>query len=248
MLKKLLMISIFSFSLYAEGVGIYMLNVINEKGYDSYEDDYGYSPGIGLSFDTNLGKNKIFSYRLNFEYYRADGTDTYRPFDSNIDVKYDIHKNVVSVVNIIGFGVYRSKHIRLWLGPIVSVNSENTNAHHDYEDAFTNNNLEVGPVTGLNYNINEAASLSIDISYGLLSTGTTSAKARVYLFWRFGETFEPRKPKIKKKKTMQSTSQPRQTENFEEKLHYLKSLRDKEILTEEEYQLKRKELIDTLKL
>ena len=256
MLKKLLIISIFSFSLYAEGMGIYMLNVVDEYSYGENEPDYGYSPGVGISFDTNLGKNKVFAYRLNFEYYRATGTDFYFPSDTvfeNYKVKYDVKKSVFSVVNIFSFGIYRSKYMRLWIGPVLSIHSEKSDERNDYDDyyyeMYPDINLDAGPIVGINLNINDNASLAIDVSYGLLSTGTESPKVRAYLFWRFGETFEKRRPKVQPiQQRPQPKVQEKKSETFEEKLKYLKSLRDQEILTEEEYQFKRKELVQSLKL
>jgi len=252
MLKKLLFLILLTHTVYAEGLGIYTLNVLDEYSYEEDGPNYGYSPGIGISFDTNLGKDKVFAYRLNFEYYKAKGTDYYRPFDAidGVKRKYDIEKRVFSVVNIIAFGLYRSEHVRLWIGPVIGIHSENNNKKSDYYDYdyYLDLNVDVGPAIGINYNINEDMGLALDLTYGIFSTGLSSAKARGYLFWRFGESFE----KHRAVQPIQQRHKPpvhvKREKTFEEKLEYLKSLRDQEILTEEEYQLKRKELVKALEL
>ena len=251
MLKKLLIFSLFSLSLQAAGLGIYMLNVVDESTYEERGLDYGYSPGFGLSFDTNLGKNKVFGYRLDFEYYKASGTDYYRPFDSrdDIKIKYDVSKRVFSMVNILHFGLYRSEHVRLWIGPAIALHNEDNNERSDYDTYdYSGLNVDVGPAIGLNYNINEDFSLSVDASYGILSSGTSALKARAYVFFRFGETFVPRRVAQPIQQRLKPPVEIDKDKTFEEKLQYLKSLRDKDILTEEEYQLKRKELVSELKL
>ena len=255
MLKKLFIFSLFSLSLQAAGLGIYMLNVVNESTYEDASEgtgpDYGYSPGFGLSFDTNLGKNKVFGYRLNFEYYKASGTDYYRPFDSrdDIKIKYDVAKRVFSMVNILHFGLYRSEHVRLWIGPALALHNEDSNERDDYDTyTYSEMNIDVGPAIGLNYNINEDFSLSLDANYGILSSGTSALKARAYVFWRFGETFVARRVVQPIQQRPKPPVKISKDKTFEDKLEYLKSLREKDILTEEEYQLKRKELVQELKL
>ena len=240
----------------AAGIGIYMVNVMNERELEG-DQAFGYSPGMGLSFDTNLGKNKVFGYRLNFEYYRASGTDipTYYNYNGVLrpNREVDVSKNVFSIVNNINFGMYRSEHLRIWLGVSIGiqnidytsdnkVSSDPNDLYYD-ENYYNSLNLEIGPVVGLNYNINESTSLGVDLSYGVLNFGTTSAKARVYAFWRFGETFVQKKPTL-------VIDQPKEEKqrDFESKLNYLKSLREKEIITEDEYQEKRQEVIKSLKL
>ena len=252
MFKKLFTFSLFSLSLHAAGLGLYMLNVVDESTFEETGPDYGYSPGFGLSFDTNLGKNKVFGYRLDFEYYKANGTDYYRPFDSidRVILKADVSKRVFSMVNILHFGLYRSEHVRLWIGPAIALHNEDNNERNNYDtyDYYTELNVDVGPAIGLNYNINEDFSLSVDASYGILSSGTSALKARAYVFWRFGETFVARRVVQPIQQRLKPPVEISKDKTFEDKLEYLKSLREKDILTEEEYQLKRKELVQELKL
>ena len=259
MLKKLIVLTLCSLSLQAAGIGVYMLNVIGEQGFGeesgSNHQNFGYSPGIGLSFDTNLGKNRVFGYRLNFEYYKAEGTDRLY-YSDNFDSVYkdiDLCKTVFSVVNILDFGIYRSANLRVWVGPALSIHNT-VYSHNAYRnsDLYYNNNyseedFELAPILGLNYNLNDHFSLAVDASYALLTTSTNSVKARAYLFWRFGETFEERIPK-REQPSQVNIEEEEKNKTFEEKLKYLKSLRDQEILTEEEYQFKRKELVQSLKL
>ena len=228
--------------LFADGLGIYMLNVINEQSNyaDTYNNkDYGYSPGIGLSYDSNLGQNSVFSYRLGFDYYEAKGTQSATTYDYNTGIEtikiYNISKSTFSMANTFCFGLYRSEHIRLWIGSQITAIKNDSS---DLDDTFFNT-IEIGPSVGVNYNINDNATLAMDATFNIIGE-ESSTKIRAYLFWRFDEKFKIR-PKVKKRVRVKKTTKNRE---MGDKLIYLQQLKDEGILTEQEYETKRQQVID----
>ncbi len=102
----------------ASSVGIYLdyalgpvendLGVLPIPGsFDSYETG---RISAGLAVDTAVAKDKLFNYRMNlgYEHVREKiGGSTFASYNGG------------SFENIFGFGVYRSKLMRVWLGPSV---------------------------------------------------------------------------------------------------------------------------------
>ena len=74
-------------------------------GFDVDSNRYG----VGFAFDTNVSGDRLFNYRLNIGYERTEG-------DS-----FDVSYNGVMVDNIFGFGVLRTPHMRLWVGPSIRI-------------------------------------------------------------------------------------------------------------------------------
>ena len=65
---------------------------------------------IGFALDTAVAQDKLFNYRMNLGYEHINeksGGTTFQKFNGG------------SFENIFGFGVYRSKLMRVWLGPAV---------------------------------------------------------------------------------------------------------------------------------
>jgi len=202
-----------------------------------YNIDYGYSPGIGVSYAMSLGEDRLFSYRLDMEYYKSRGQGKVYSYDMNSSQEtvttVEGKRRIFSVVNIFEFGLYRSKHLRFWVGPHFTVNHVKEKVEYQYNDT----EVAIGPVIGLNYNINDSASLSIDASTDLIDSGE-NLSVRAYVFWRFGEEFKKRS----RKRTVKSKSLD--GPDIEEKLLYIKNLRDKGIITDDEYEHKRKAIIE----
>ena len=68
--------------------------------------------GVGLALDTAVAKDKLFNYRMNLGYENT--RERYQ------DVEFArFHQG--SFENIFGFGVYRSKLMRVWLGPALRI-------------------------------------------------------------------------------------------------------------------------------
>jgi len=68
--------------------------------------------GVGFAYDSAVAQNKLFNYRMNlgYENYREkfNGTDLARYHQGSFE-------------NIFGFGVYRTKLMRVWLGPSLRI-------------------------------------------------------------------------------------------------------------------------------
>ena len=103
----------------AAGMGITVPFNITETERISYSNvnlektTYEYKPntGLGFVFDTNIGKDSDFSYRLNLEYTLADLEESSRLYSSSVS------KHKYNIVNTFGFSIYHSRYVRFWAGP-----------------------------------------------------------------------------------------------------------------------------------
>lgn len=196
--------------LQAAGMGISVPYNFNESerisysSFDLHQTTFEYKPstGLGFLFDTNIGKDRDFSYRLNLEYSLADIESSSRPYTGSFS------KHKYSIINTFGFSIYHSPYIRLWVGPRVLIqyehisNASEISRQNSYGFGF-------GAVTGLNVHLGPKVSLGADIDYhGLYLFGGESyhiadqdyysviagrnkgATARFYLMLRIGETYE----------------------------------------------------------
>ena len=188
---------------------------INYSNVNLHYTTYEYKPstGLGFVFDTNIGKDKDFSYRLNLEYSLADIDNSSRLYSS------DFSKHKYSVINTFGFSVYHSRYIRFWAGPRVLIQYEHISSSSNLRNQNTYG-FGLGVATGLNVHLGPKVSLGADIDYHAVymfggenyrtydgtTTGDTThytviagsnkgATARVYLLLRFGEQYEQNRPK-----------------------------------------------------
>jgi len=170
--------------------------------------EYQPSTGLGIVFDTNIGKNRDFSYRLDFEYSMADLDTSSRPLSSTFS------KHKYSIVNTFGFSVYHSPHLRFWAGPRLIVQYEHVSSSSNIRTQNTYG-LGVGLATGVNVHLGPKVSLGLDIDYHGVSmfggeyyrtydgsvTGDTTyytvvggtnkgSTARFYFLLRFGESYD----------------------------------------------------------
>ena len=200
----------------AAGMGIYIpLSVANSSSetisYDSsfiadQDVDYDYDPslGFGLAFDSNIGKDKLFNYRLGLEYMKVNVDNRNGIASDNSYLRYNI-------VNTFGFGVLRTKNVRLWVGPRINVAWSLDTGDYGYTDLGFE--LGVAPAVGVNINLGPVVSLAADIDYrfayvagafdsdGLSTGGTysgsaTGPTARFYVLFRFGEEFQKQAPQV----------------------------------------------------
>jgi hypothetical protein len=185
----------------AGGIGLYIPYSVGQSieqtySYDNllvsdvtFKDDVDNNFGIGFAYDSNLGKDKSFNYRLGLEYMprKINGSDE--------GVKY-------SVINTFGFSIFRADMVRVWAGPRINI------GYDAYDKSgFSRNGMEIGiaPVVGVNVNFGDYFALSFDVDYKysavvggfetVIDTGTytgteTGATARLTAFYRFGEDFE----------------------------------------------------------
>ena len=163
-----------------------------------YDGTLGTNLGLGIAYDTNLGADSLFNYRLGVEYTSIDYDKRYVPDGTNI-----------SLINTMGFGVFRNETIRVWIGPRLNVAYEWSDGDAGVLGTSSTSGVEVGiaPAAGINVNLGSAFTLAFDLDYKFaVQVGSTSYSnsisntvdsvyyegrsgptARFSLFWRFGE-------------------------------------------------------------
>ena len=171
--------------LYAAGIGISgSYSSISEDSHNNYKH-YG-SGGVGFVFDTNLGEDRTFNYRLGFEYMRTNLDDL------TGKESYDYVKRI-NVVNTFGFGFYRSRTVRLWAAPRILV-SEYTYKDKESKDEayyyFSNRGIDVGagPALGINISLDGHFTFSLDADYiAIFASDRRITTIRAYFIFCFDE-------------------------------------------------------------
>ena len=108
--------------------------------------------GTGIVFDTAVAKDTLLNYRLNLGYERWE--DDVK--DSN--TKYQMDSAVLR--NTLGFGVLRTKMLRLWLGPQFSLSYAQGNPESDSNFDIKLFGVGFGPAVGLNLNLGKVVTLA----------------------------------------------------------------------------------------
>ena len=203
----------------AAGMGIYIPFNITEtekhdfdstynsgKTTDTYE--YKTSPGFGVAFDSNIGKDKLYNYRLGLEYRNAT-LDTI----NNHSYTGTYTKSMFNIVNTFGFSVYRNETVRLWIGPRLNIQFETS--EHSRSSNYSNSSFGIGiaPTAGVNVSLGKVVALAFDVDYHVAGiagsheytttdyygtttkhdaySGTnTGITARFYVLLKFGEKFD----------------------------------------------------------
>ena len=167
--------------------------------------DYKASAGFGLAFDTNIGEDSLFNYRLGLEVMNQE-IDQVDGASCTGDCDFGTRFNMV---HTFGFGVLCTQTVRLWVGPRINVAFESDTG----ENGYTRAGFEFGiaPAVGVNVNLGRVVSLSADLDYRIATTAgawdsdfaidggsysgvTTGATARFYVLFRFGEQFQKPAP------------------------------------------------------
>jgi hypothetical protein len=115
---------------------------------------------MGFIVDTAVARDKLFNYRFTFLKEENNATDAGRLDMDGYAMTHDF-----------GFGVIRSKQIRLWLGPQLKgsfyddlyINSTNTRISDDVIG------FGFGPVLGLNVHVPQVVSFSFTAAYHMFS-------------------------------------------------------------------------------
>ncbi len=169
--------------------------------YDTDDVEYKTSFGKGITFDSNIGQNRIYNYRLSLETIRLkiDKINGKTCQGECTSTRYNM-------VHTFGFGAIRNRDFRLWLGPRlnIAINEENGNSTNRQDDDVSSY-VEIGlaAALGANFNINRAFAIAVDIDYRTsLATvileedddndrdeSVEGATIRVYALFRFGERF-----------------------------------------------------------
>lgn len=115
-------ILLFSSSLFAGGLGIAFPFGFGTTDYDWYEADANHF-GINFVFDTNVAKRSVFNYRLNFgvEFFNHEYDYGYSDPWGEYSYYYSYSHEGVRIVtdHAFGFGIVKSRVVRLWMGPNV---------------------------------------------------------------------------------------------------------------------------------
>lgn len=201
----------------AAGMGVYMPISMSDSAdvtldYPSTSDDITIdtkpSAGFGLAFDTNIGKDSLFNYRLGLEYMKQEiDTIDGQSCGGGSGCEFDR----INMVHTFGFGVLRTKTVRLWVGPRINLAYSNLKDEANAE-TFTLSHIEFGiaPAVGVNVNLGRVVSLGADLDYRVAglsgsweyenttfaisesdsySGNVSGATARFYVLFRFGERF-----------------------------------------------------------
>jgi hypothetical protein len=115
------------------------------------------SSGLGIFWDTNIGENRFFNYRLGLESRQVK----YEIKNSNL--KYDLDS--LALLNSFGFSLWRSEHHRIWFGPQIIITKLKgfVNTNPDWKIDLLG--LGIGPVLGLNLNLNSKIAFAATTSY-----------------------------------------------------------------------------------
>jgi hypothetical protein len=113
--------------------------------------------GRDLIIDTAVAKNRLFNYRLNIsvDTYTINQDRYYR------NVSYNVNRLTWS--NTFGFGLWRSRYVRLWAGPQVSISYEFSNRQDKVLDTFLYS--KIGPVIGANFHTGEFSTVSVEMGF-----------------------------------------------------------------------------------
>ena len=202
--KKIVLTSILLLPMMAQasGIGLYVPMAASTSSVREDVDtgetnnlDYEPSYGIGFVYDTNVGKDEMYGYRLGLEYLNM-GLDKIESYSYTGDETYTRY----NMVNTFEFGLVTTKNIRFWIGPRLNIAYE-TFSEGTYEESAVE--FGIAPALGTNINLGSVVSLGFDVDYRFAAVGgtwegsysdgsfTATAKgltARFYLLFRFGET------------------------------------------------------------
>jgi len=193
---------------------------ISEKERLNYADSrldtatYTYKPstGLGFVFDTNIGKDRDFSYRLNAEYALAEIDSSSRLYSS------DYKKHAYTLVNTFALSLFHNRYVRIWAGPRINLQIEHASSSSNIR-SYNSYGIGIGAALGLNIRLTERMALGGDIdyhgyrllggeryrTYDGISTGDQNyytvlagsnkgATARLYFLIKFGEHYTERSP------------------------------------------------------
>jgi hypothetical protein len=113
----------------------------------------------GLVYDTNVGQDRVFNYRLGISYQHMEA--------SSADESGDLHG--ISFDNDFGFALVSNKEMRLWIGPEVKVELiEGDFRSANSSDHTSDFALGVAPVVGLNVHLDDDLSITLKGGYMFL--------------------------------------------------------------------------------
>ncbi len=149
-------------SLFAGGLGIAFPFGTGKTDYEIYEADASHF-GINFVFDSNVAKNRVFNYRLNFgveffnHEYEYDYYDYY--WDYNTWGTGSVEGIKIVTDHTFGFGIVKTSVVRLWLGP---------NVRFGFIAADESSGISLGgglTALGLNFNFGPVFTLGLEAGY-----------------------------------------------------------------------------------
>ncbi|MBN2160891.1 MAG: hypothetical protein JW807_15990 [Spirochaetes bacterium] len=163
----LVLFSVRTSPVHAFGVGLFADFDGGKMIWDGYGAEF-MNYGGGFVMDTNLASDQVFNYRLEFSFsnlrtpYNAEEIDILStmlawsllgtPLIINKTVTKHENSLLMSTVHYFGFGVVRSKSVRFWLGPQLTIGGMLTNLTGLYTG--------FGFAMGLNFNIGDVFTLA----------------------------------------------------------------------------------------
>ncbi len=130
-------------STFAAGFGFFLGGT--ESKLDVGPSTYSYNTAlVGLTLDSNVAANRVFNYRLDL-YYGAGDHD-------------GVTSDMFGMNHTFGFGVVRTRPVRVWLGPQIGMYYESGDDIWDSWDAY---GFNIGPAIGINFNMGPVVSLAL---------------------------------------------------------------------------------------
>jgi hypothetical protein len=113
--------------------------------------------GVGVVFDSNLARDSLFNYRGTFGYRRSE--HTFETFLGDVEVDAEGFE----MNHLFGFGVVRTKHMRVFIGPASRFGFDDFDAGSGVD--LVNIDLGVGPEIGMNVHLSRHLTVSPWIAY-----------------------------------------------------------------------------------
>jgi hypothetical protein len=124
---------------------------------EPYDVDFTGSD-LGFVLDTSVAKDKLFNYRLNV------GLSSFDIEESGESDYSGLERFGLSIDSTFGFGVFRIKPLRLWIGPQIRVGFYGGETDEFALDVYAVT-FGVAPVLGANVNLGRVVSLSLSTGY-----------------------------------------------------------------------------------
>ena len=101
--------------------------------------------GFGLVLDSNIKRNRLYSYRLNLE-------------KTEVETESGVEFDRFSIVNTFGFRLFTNDRVRVWMGPRLNIGIEERRGGDGVE-------VSIAPAMGVNVHLGSVVSLGFDLDY-----------------------------------------------------------------------------------
>lgn len=148
-------------SSFAAGIG-FSVGAAQEKWVDVSQGGERNLTFQGFIFDTSNERN-IFNYRVNAMLIKNQSA---KPNGLDMDG--------FSVANNFTFAIIQEPELKLWMGPQVKASSYSMVSSNSQSTSGDVIGISVGPVIGINFNLQRILSFSISASYDIISSYSSS--------------------------------------------------------------------------